>query len=177
MANKSLSAIPRLFRISFILSASVNLFARQATAQKTSSGEGELSRALYVCCLKEKFPHMEISKIPGHTAYDPDSHRNFAWDKDKQVWIDTKTLEFGCPNGTPSRTAQQQTPSTKSKVKNVLKTIGSSVIIGIGGGIGAADTIIMIACVAKIGPERLTRFAPTTNRTLPAHLTRTPAKP
>jgi hypothetical protein len=39
-----------------------------------------------------------------------------------------------CGKGEPSRPAQQPTPSTTDKVTNVLKTIGSSVNISIGGG-------------------------------------------
>ncbi len=39
-----------------------------------------------------------------------------------------------CGKGEPSRPAQQPTPTTTDKVTDVLKTIGSSVSIGIGGG-------------------------------------------
>jgi len=70
-----------------------------------------------------------------HTrAFDPDSGRNFAWDKEKQAWIDVKTGECVCPKCEPKRTAQQPTPSTTDKVTDALKTIGSSISIGIGGG-------------------------------------------
>jgi hypothetical protein len=93
--------------------------------------QGELAGLLYRCCLKEKFPNARFS---GHTAFDPDSKRNFAWDKEKHAWIDVKTGECICPTCPPSRMAQQPTPSTTDKVTDVLKTIGSSVSIGIGGG-------------------------------------------
>ena len=45
-------------------------------------------------CLREKFPEIRRDT---YTAYDPPSGRNFAWDSDKQAWIDTKTLECVCP--------------------------------------------------------------------------------
>src|SRR5260370_18428397 len=45
-----------------------------------------------------------------------------------------KTGECVCPKCEPKRTAQQPTPSTTDKVTDALKTIGSSISIGIGGG-------------------------------------------
>jgi hypothetical protein len=48
-------------------------------------------------CLKSKFPearHLVTSPI---LAVDPTSKREFAWDKDKQAWIDEDTKESICP--------------------------------------------------------------------------------
>ena len=62
-------------------------------------------------------PNVEL-RHDGKTAFNTQTKQNYA-------------LE-ACP---PPRTAQQQpTPSTTDKVTDVLKTIGSSVSIGIGGG-------------------------------------------
>ena len=102
-------------------------------------------------CLKGKFPNVRRDLHDHIRAFDPDSGRNFAWEKDKG-WIDVKTgqslclgqREAGmdrcktgecvCPKCEPKRTAQQPTPSTTDKVTDALKTIGSSISIGIGGG-------------------------------------------
>ncbi len=63
----------------------------------------------YVNCLRAQFPGVRRD-ISDHTrAFDPDSGRNFAWDSDKQTWIDTKTLECICPKCPP--TAAQTTPT------------------------------------------------------------------
>jgi hypothetical protein len=48
-------------------------------------------------CLKSKFPEVDRSLDKKDTAFDPASKRNFAWDDDKQAWIDTKSLESICP--------------------------------------------------------------------------------
>jgi hypothetical protein len=85
-------------------------------------------------CLKGKFPNVRRDLHDHTRAFDPDSGRNFAWDKEKQAWIDVKTGECVCPKCEPKRTAQQPTPSTTDKVTDALKTIGSSISIGIGGG-------------------------------------------
>ena len=75
------------------------------------------------CCLEKKFPHIDRAQN-GLTAFDRESGRNFAWDKDKQAWIDVKTGKCICPE------------CSGQTAENVLKTIGRSihVDIGIGGG-------------------------------------------
>jgi hypothetical protein len=109
--------------------------AQRAIGQKVENPKTALVNVFFHCCLEVKFPNVERS--PGKLkAFDPNSGRNFAWDTGKQAWIDTKTLECICPKCPPSGTAQQPTPSTTDKVTDVLKTIGSSVSIGIGGGGG-----------------------------------------
>src|SRR3989337_54440 len=68
-------------------------------------------------CLREKFPEIRRSG-GGYTAYDPPSGRNFAWDSDKQAWIDIKTLECICPKcPPPSVTTPPAPPSEKEKIK------------------------------------------------------------
>ena len=54
---------------------------------------------MFYDCLKSKFPKVErhLGIDGGLSAFDSQSGRNFAWDKDKQAWIDTKTLECICP--------------------------------------------------------------------------------
>jgi hypothetical protein len=95
---------------------------------------GALVNVLFECCVKSKFPHVEHTVSKPLSAFDPDSGHNFVYDKSIPAWIDTKTGEC-CPECKPKRTAQPSpTPSTTSKVTDVLKTIGSSVSIGIGGG-------------------------------------------
>ena len=48
-------------------------------------------------CLKSKFPELQRSLDKKDTASDPASQRDFAWQEDKQAWIDTKTQESICP--------------------------------------------------------------------------------
>ena len=71
-----------------------------------------LVNLLFDYCLKKKFPHVE--RHPPLTAFDPDSGRNFAWDADKQAWIDVKTLECMCPKcpETAAQTTPTPTPAT-----------------------------------------------------------------
>jgi hypothetical protein len=57
-------------------------------------------------CLKGKFPNVRRDLHDHTRAFDPDSGRNFAWDKEKQAWIDVKTGECVCPKCEPKRTAQ-----------------------------------------------------------------------
>ena len=76
-----------------IMTALVITFTGQAMAQKPST-DASMVDALFKYCLREKFPEIRRDT---YTAYDPPSGRNFAWDSDKQAWIDTKTLECVCP--------------------------------------------------------------------------------
>jgi len=65
-------------------------------------------------CLEGKFPNISRGG-DGLTAFDPDSGRNFAWDKEKQAWIDIKTLECICPKcPSPSTAKPPPTPETSS---------------------------------------------------------------
>jgi opacity protein-like surface antigen len=67
-------------------------------------------------CLKQRIPTVERS-IGDHTrAFDPVSKRNFAWDSDKQAWIDVKTLECICPKCPPPSTVKPP-PQTSSVPK------------------------------------------------------------
>jgi hypothetical protein len=63
-------------------------------------------------CLKSKIKSVERD-ISDHTrAFDPESGRNFAYDKNKKAWIDTKTGECICPKCPPAAAAggfQEQT--------------------------------------------------------------------
>src|SRR5207237_7677971 len=91
--------------------------------------------AFFACCLQKKWPDVHYDKQSGY-AFVPETGRNLAWDKEKQAWIDTKTLECICPKCEPKRTARAPTPSTTDKVTDALRTVGSSISIGIGGGTG-----------------------------------------
>jgi ribosomal protein L39E len=94
---------------------------------------GALVNWLYQDCLKKKFPHI-IHSAEKWKAFDPDSGHNFVYDKSVPAWVDTKTGKCVCPTCEHNQTAQAPAPSTTDKVTDVLKTIGSSVSIGIGGG-------------------------------------------
>jgi hypothetical protein len=48
-------------------------------------------------CLKSKFPEIQRSPDKKDAASDPKSKREFAWDNDKQAWIDKDTTESICP--------------------------------------------------------------------------------
>ena len=87
--------------------------------------------------LKSKWPDVSIDH-QSKMAFVPETGQNLAWDKEKQAWVDVKTGKCICPECEEKRTAHAPpptpTPSTTDKVTDVLKTIGSSVSVSIGGG-------------------------------------------
>ena len=89
--NTSVSV--RLISIWLVLFACLVLLAGQAIAQTPDTPVS--SRGSLYLCLKSKFPELSLGSN-GDTAFDPVSKRNFAWDEDKQAWIDTKTLKSIC---------------------------------------------------------------------------------
>ena len=96
-----------------VILGSVLLVALPHHAMAQKASDAELEDALWIC-LRTKFPGMQRD-ISDHTrAFDPDSGRNFAWDADKQAWIDTKTGECMCPKCPPTaaQTTPPPTPST-----------------------------------------------------------------
>ena len=60
-------------------------------------------------CLRLQFPEIQLG-ANGDTAYDPESQRNFAWEKDKQAWIDVKSGECVCPKCPPTEQPPTGTP-------------------------------------------------------------------
>jgi len=127
--------MPNLFHVKKILlltSLALLSFAQpqQAMAQVIRHASGA-----WWLCIREKWPDAQIDER-SKRVFIPETGQNLAWDSGKQAWIDVKTGKCICPECESSRTAQQPTPSTTDKVTDVLKTIGSSVSIGIGGGGG-----------------------------------------
>lgn len=122
MKNRSQFSNPHLFFVSFVLFASLILFAGQAMAQNSQStssrttqsrSDASMEDATYQC-LAKKFikikeyaaalgtpdrPETTLQRDPSdHTrAFDPDSGRNFHYDKKYRVWRDTKTGKAETP--------------------------------------------------------------------------------
>lgn len=75
-------------------------------------GACNISRgATFKYCMQKQFPEIQLGS-DSETAFDPVSKRNFAWDKDKQAWIDTKTLECVCP----TKCIQEKPPAKEKEV-------------------------------------------------------------
>ena len=91
--RNSAAVVAKVISIRLVLFACLFLLAGQAIAQIPNTPVS--SRGSLYLCLKRKFPELSLSG-DGATAFDPESKRNFAWDEDKQAWIDTKTLESIC---------------------------------------------------------------------------------
>src|SRR6266404_6678452 len=83
----------RLLSIALVLLATLASFQRITLAQGPSEAPVNI---FFHGCLEKKFPNISRGG-DGLTAFDPNSGRNFAWDKEKQAWIDIKTLECICP--------------------------------------------------------------------------------
>ena len=104
--------VAKMVPMLLVLVAILGILPNRATAQNSSQkkAEAETEDAFYLC-LRNKFKNIQ-REISDHTrAFDPDSGRNFAWDKDKQAWIDIKTLECVCPSSCPN-SQTTQTPAT-----------------------------------------------------------------
>src|SRR6266481_7451884 len=92
----------RLLSIALVLLATLASFQRITLAQGPSEAPVNI---FFHGCLEKKFPNISRGG-DGLTAFDPDSGRNFAWDKEKQAWIDIKTLECICPKCPPPGTVK-----------------------------------------------------------------------
>src|SRR5258707_11652947 len=103
MNSRNRFGIPHLLAMLFVLSTNLFLFVGQAVAQKASS-DAVYNDYQFAKCLRSKFPEISRS-LDGQTAFDPVSKRNFAWDKERQTWIDTKTLESISCSGIASKDA------------------------------------------------------------------------
>src|SRR5271166_3220132 len=85
--------------MSLVFFTTLLLFAEKVKAQDTAySKDFRLQEGLYYC-LRQKFPNIEppSADVAEGSAHDPESGRNFHWDKVKQAWIDSKTGESVCP--------------------------------------------------------------------------------
>jgi hypothetical protein len=78
-------ASAQLVAIFLILFTHLSFFAGKAMAQKETS-----SLAAFLC-IKEKWPDVRIDP-DSKMVFVPGTGQNLAWDKDKQAWIDVKTL-------------------------------------------------------------------------------------
>jgi len=97
MSYKIRSTILHAFVISLVFFPTLALFLKSSVSPMAAEPpEYALVNMLFHGCLEKKFPHVERD-TSGLSAFDPDSGRNFAWDKDKQAWIDIKTLKVVCP--------------------------------------------------------------------------------
>jgi opacity protein-like surface antigen len=71
----------------------------------------------FVNCLREKFKTIQRDPSDPTRAFDPQSGRNFFWDRDKEAWIDSKTGEQICPPPTATTPPPPTTPKTNDVVK------------------------------------------------------------
>jgi hypothetical protein len=94
MNHKWQSRIPLLLAISFVLLTSLTVLSGSAMAQGPSDAPVNI---FFHGCLKRKFPNIERSFSDPLRARDLDSERNFAWEPDKQAWIDIRSLQAVCP--------------------------------------------------------------------------------
>src|ERR1700674_1431217 len=92
-ARKSTAVVNRLL-ILFALVIGLGLLGPHAVAQTGLAKADPSASGILFQCLQEKWP--DIQSSGGH-VFVPETGQNLEWDKDKQAWIDVKTLECICP--------------------------------------------------------------------------------